>query len=75
MAYHFGVPGYAVWTSHILIGLYLVYVGWVLYDKKRLDKSAPIVLIVLGVLAALYHGPIWYTHLVEDKPKNKQKKR
>jgi uncharacterized membrane protein len=75
MAYHFGVPGYAVWTSHILIGLYLVYVGWVLYDKKRLDKSAPIVLIVLGVLAALYHGHIWYTHLVEDKPKNKQKKR
>lgn len=73
MAYHFGVPGYAVWTSHILIGIYLVYVGWVLYDKKRLDKYAPIVLIVLGVLAALYHSHIWYTHFTEeDKPKNKK---
>ncbi len=72
MAYHFGVPGFVVWTSHILIGLYLVYVGWVLYDKKRLDKYAPILLIVLGVLAALYHSHIWYTELVE---KNKKKTR
>lgn len=73
MAYHFGVPGFVVWTSHILIGLYLVYVGWVLYDKKRLDKYAPILLIVLGVLAALYHSHIWLTHLMEDKtPKNKK---
>ena len=74
MSYSFGVPGFAVWTSHILIGIYLIYVGWVLYDKKRLDKFAPIVLIVLGVLAALYHSHIWYTDLVEDKTKNKQKK-
>jgi uncharacterized membrane protein len=74
MAYSFGVPGYAVWTSHILIGIYLVYVGWVLYDKKRLDKYAPIILIVLGVLAALYHGHIWYIYLTEeDKPKNKKR--
>ena len=70
MSYSFGVPGYVVWTSHILIGLYLVYVGWVLYDKKKLDKYTPIVLIVLGVLAMLYHIHIWYTYLAEDKPKN-----
>lgn len=74
MAYHFGVPGFAVWTSHILIGLYLIYVGWVLYDKKRLDKYAPILLIVLGVLAALYHSHIWYTHLMEKDNKKKNKK-
>ena len=74
MSYSFGVPGFAVWTSHILIGLYLVYVGWFLYDKKRLDKLSPVVLIVLGVLAALYHGHIWYVDLTgEDKPKNKKK--
>lgn len=72
MAYHFGVPGYAVWTSHILIGIYLAYVGWVLYDKKKLDKYAPIILIVLGVLAALYHSHIWYTELAEEhKPPKK----
>lgn len=61
MSYHFGVPGYAVWTSHILIGIFLVYVGWSLYDKKRLDKYSPIVLIVIGVLAALYHAHIWWS--------------
>lgn len=60
MSYHFGVPGYAVWTSHIIIGAYLVYVGWMLNEKKKVDKVAPIALIVLGVLAALYHAHIWY---------------
>lgn len=70
MAYHFGVPGYAVWTSHILIGLFLVYVGWVLYEKKRMDKYTPIILIVLGVLAALYHAHIWIVDL-DDKKKKK----
>lgn len=70
MAYSFGVPGFAVWTSHILIGMYLVYVGWVLYEKKRLDKYTPIVLIVLGVLAALYHAHIWFVDLTEKKNKN-----
>lgn len=61
MSYSFGVPGYAVWTSHILIGAYLVYVGWVLlYNKQKLDKVAPVALIVLGVLAALYHAHIWF---------------
>lgn len=60
MSYHFGVPGYAVWTSHIIIGIYLAYVGWVLYEKKKIDKVAPIALIVLGVLAAFYHAHIWF---------------
>ena len=59
MSYHFGVPGYAVWTSHILIGLYLMHVGWMLYDKKKADKFAPIVLIVMGFLALAYHAHIW----------------
>jgi multidrug transporter EmrE-like cation transporter len=62
MSYSFGVPGYAVWTSHIVIGIFLVYVGWVLYEKKRIDRLTPIVLIVLGVLAALYHAHIWWVH-------------
>lgn len=70
MAYHFGVPGYAVWTSHILIGIYLAYIGWMMYIKKKnktLDQITPIVLIVLGVLAALYHAHIWLTHM-DEKP-------
>lgn len=58
--YHFGVPGYLVWTSHIITGIFLIYVGWSLYDKKKLDKFSPIILIVVGVLAALYHAHIWF---------------
>lgn len=68
--YHFGIPGHLVWTSHILIGLYLIYIGWVLYDKKKLDKFSPIVLIVIGVLATLYHAHIW---VVENEIEEKKK--
>jgi hypothetical membrane protein len=67
--YHFGVPGYLVWTSHILIGFFLIYVGWILYEKKRMDKYTPILLIVVGVLAALYHAHIWFTELDGEKKK------
>lgn len=70
--YHFGIPGYLVWTSHILIGLYLIYVGWVLYDKKKLDKYSPIILIVVGVLAALYHAHIWFIDSEQDSKKKKK---
>lgn len=63
MSYSFGVPGYVVWTSHILIGLYLIYVGWTLQETKKIDKYSPIILIVLGTLAALYHAHIWLNHL------------
>ena len=69
MSYHFGVPGFAVWTSHIVIGFYLLYVGWVLYEKKRMDKYSPIILIVVGVLAALYHSHIWYVDYQEYSKK------
>lgn len=58
--YHFGVPAQLVWSGHIIMGLYLVYVGWMLYDKKKIDRFAPIGLIVLGVLGILYHAHIWF---------------
>lgn len=59
--YHFGVPGYAVWTTHIIVGLFLIYAGWMLHMKKKLDKATPIVLIVLGVVVILYHAYLWLT--------------
>lgn len=58
--YHFGVPSVAVWTSHILIGLFLAYVGYNMIENKKLPKYVPITLIVLGVLALLYHAHLWY---------------
>jgi hypothetical protein len=58
--YHFGVPAKAVWTSHIIIGLFLLYIGYVLVDGQSLNKWIGVTLIVLGVLAALYHAHLWY---------------
>jgi len=80
--YNFNVPCIAVWISHITIGLFLVYVGYLLFLKSKnetlslpygvssadlknisvkIPDFVPITLIVLGVLAALYHAHIWYT--------------
>ena len=61
MAYSFGVPGTVVWSSHILIGILLAYIGYLIVEKKHIDKYLGILLIVLGVLAAIYHLHIWYT--------------
>ena len=49
--YHFGVPKVAVWSSHILMGLYFIYLGFQLLDIRRLDG---VVLLVIGALASLY---------------------
>ena len=60
--YHFGVPKVAVWSSHILMGLYFIYLGFQLLDIRRLDG---VVLLVIGALASLYHSHIWYYHVTE----------
>lgn len=58
--YHFGVPAVAVWSSHIIIGLLLLYVGYLLIEGKKVNKWVAITLIVIGVLAILYHAHLWY---------------
>lgn len=60
MTYSFGVPAPAVWTSHILIGLFLFYVGYTLYNEGKINRNLVIVLMVLGVLALLYHSHLAY---------------
>jgi len=58
--YSFGIPGPAIWISHFLIGLFLVYVGYKLYNNQSINKNLFIVLIVLGSLAILYHSHLSY---------------
>lgn len=55
MAYHFGVPNAVIYMSHIVTGLYLMYVGWTLNQKKELDRYSPYLLMVLGTVSMLYH--------------------
>ncbi len=58
--YHFGVPAVAVWSSHIIMGLFFLYIGYLLIEGKRINKWISISLIVIGVLAVLYHSHLWY---------------
>ena len=58
--YSFGVPGVGVWTSHLLIGFFLVYIGYKLNKNEPINKNFAIALIVLGALAILYHAHLAY---------------
>ena len=71
MDYHFGVPGIAVWVSHILIGIILIYSGYNIINKKKIGLTVGIVILVIGVLALLYHSHLWY-YVKKKKEKNKK---
>ena len=59
-SYHFGVPSIVVWIQHILSGLLLLYIGYVGVGTGKISKNMSIILIVVGVLAAIYHAHLWY---------------
>ena len=44
--YHFGVSNELVWASHILIGIFLVYVGYQILNKKPLPQIISLTLIL-----------------------------
>ena len=59
MKYSFGVPSVAIWSVHILTGLYFLWLGYQLLNVPRLSAHA-LVLIVLGAVMILYHFHLWY---------------
>jgi len=58
--YHFGVPSIAIWIQHILSGLLLLYIGYEGVSTGKISRNMSLILIVVGVLAALYHAHLWY---------------
>ena len=58
--YNFGVPCYVVYSSHILMGLFFAYIGYLLIEGKKINKWISIALVVIGVLAIMYHSHLWY---------------
>lgn len=58
--YDFGVSGELVWSFHMLIGIFFVYVGYTVLINKRIAPYISVSVIVLGVLAFLYHAHLWY---------------
>lgn len=68
-SYHFGVPYMAVWIQHILSGILLLYIGYEGLTTGKISKNMSLILVVVGVLAALYHAHIWYYHSNHSKDK------
>ena len=61
--YHFGVSNELVWSSHILMGLFFIYVGYEIIMKQRLSVPVAMTIVVLGALGALYHAHLWYENV------------
>ena len=55
-SYHFGVPGYVIWTTHILVGLLFLYTGYTTYQKQKLPEYISILYLILVVVVIVYHG-------------------
>ena len=60
MKYSLGVPGALIWATHILLGVYFVYLGYILSSNKMRIHS--LVLFSLGVVMASYHAHLWFLH-------------
>ena len=60
VSYSFGIPGPLLWTTHIIIGLLLIYIGYTLLNNGKIGQLLTILLIVLGSVALLYHGHLFY---------------
>jgi hypothetical protein len=64
--YNFGVPCTTIWLSHILMGIFFTYVGYLLIEGKRVNKWIAILLIIIGILATLYHSHLWYSKTTKN---------
>lgn len=57
--YYGNIPGPVIWCIHILVGLMLAYIGYLLINDKPLPKPLKVVLLVLGLLMIVYHSYLW----------------
>ncbi len=65
--YHFGVQNELIWGSHLLMGIFFIYVGYELIMKRKLSIPVALIIVVLGAVGALYHAHIWYENLRKKK--------
>jgi len=60
--YHFGVPFEIVWSSHILMGIFFVYIGYELIMHRKIPEYLALIIVVLGATGGLYHTHLWIDH-------------
>jgi len=57
--YHYNVPKILVYLVHIIVGIYLAYLGYTLTQGKKMARYAKIILITLGIVVILYQSWLW----------------
>ena len=65
--YNFGVSNEIIWGSHLLMGIFFVYVGYELIMNRKLSVPVALIIVVLGEVGALYHAHLWYESLRDKK--------
>ncbi len=58
--YSFGIPGTIIWVTHIIIGIFLAYIGYALLNDRKIAQPFVISLMVIGALVILYHSHLFY---------------
>jgi len=67
--YHFGVPNEFIWITHILMGLFFIYIGYAIITRVKIPLYLALIIIVLGALGGLYHTHLWYQSKTEKNKK------
>ena len=75
--YSFGVPAVAIWSIHILVGAYFMYLGYLLTKDNSAEESKQtlkqqmqkhsLVLFGLGMSILFYHAHLWYVSSKKSK--------
>lgn len=59
-SYHFGVSKTLIWSIHITIGIYFLWLGYNMLITKF--KIHGVLLIIFGSLMSTYHAHLWILH-------------
>lgn len=63
-SYHFGVSKKVVWSTHISIGIYFLWLGYHMLVTNF--KNHGVLLMMLGTLMSAYHTHLWIAHSTLD---------
>jgi len=61
--YHYNIPGIIIHLSHLLVGAWLVYIGYMKITDKKLKDIHYKLLWILGIILLLYFLSITYKNL------------
>ena len=65
--YHVGVSNELILITHILMGLFFIYIGYAIITRIKIPIYLALVVVVLGALGGLYHTHLWYEHISKEK--------